>query len=414
MDKLLLKIKLIISNVIIAIKSLGWKRDSSIILFGSWFGEKFADNSRFLYQYLSEHKDDYGLTHVVWVSRLQSVVDIVRNLGYEAYLMDSKESIFFHKTAKYHIICNASNSISEYKADILSEYSWGAIRINLWHGSLGFKNVGMNSNEYLLRKKQHRILYSIKEFFHKSSLYRKFVESVGGWGDSYFLSQTPVTTHELWCNTQLPLENYIEAGTPRVSYFPRMTEEEKRIINYIKQFKKTIIYLPTFRAGDDSFDFREAGKGLKAYLKAHNYLWIEKVHSASSLKKEEYGTNILNLPHDFDINLLVPHVDMMVSDYSSAVGEAMFFYKPVVFYVPDFDKYRSGDRGLVYNFEDLMCGPKARTLYELQNMIDSLLNKDFKPDAHYLDVRYKHYGPKKSIVKIWEGIFEGIRRREQQ
>ena len=397
------KINLIACNIYRTIQSFFWKRNSSVVLFGSWFGEKFADNTRFLFQYLSEHKIRYGLTHVVWVSRLQSVVDTVRKLGYEAYLIDSEESIYYHKLALFHIVCNATS-------DIQAEYSNGAVKINLWHGPLGFKNVGCSSLDYLKLKNRHKFLFSIRDLLHDTTLYRYIGEGLGGWGNCYYLSNTPTTTKQFMDYFRMPSEYYIEAGSPRTSYQPKLTPEEEKIVAYIKTFKKAIFYLPTFRMGESSFDFIEAGHGLQKYLRENNYLWVEKVHSASIQKPaDDVGENILNLPHDFDVNILIPHVDMMVSDYSSAIGDAMYFYKPVAFYVPDLNEYRTGERGFVDNFEELMCGPKCQTVDELRDAIDVLLKNDFKPDSHYIDIRYRYYGSDRTMDEIWRGILEGVK-----
>lgn len=387
-----------------------WKRDSSVVLFGSWFGEKFSDNSRFLFQYLSEHKDEYGLTHVVWVARKQSVVDIVRKLGYEAYLMESEESNHYHKLAKYHFISNACSGAYNYPPDIMTEYSSGAVKINLWHGLLGFKNVNCTSLDSLKFKKEHKFLFGIRRALHKLAIYRKLAEAPGGWGDCFFLSSTTTTTKQFMDWFCLPANNFIEAGSPRNSYMPKLTSEEKDVIAYIKRFKKVIFYLPTFRMGESSFDFSKAGNGLRGYLKDNDYLWVEKAHSASYQKPAEFNdNNILNLSHEFDVNILIPYVDMVVSDYSSAIGDAMFFYKPVVFYVPDFDEYRTGERGFVENFEELMCGPICRTIDELRDSIDGLLKNNFTPDSHYLDVRYRYYGPDKTMDEIWRALLEYIK-----
>ena len=83
-------------------------RDNSIVLIGAWFGNRFADNSRYLFQYLSENKVALGLTHVIWVTRSSSVCKTIRQMGYECYMMDSEESIAYHKKAGIHIICNSA------------------------------------------------------------------------------------------------------------------------------------------------------------------------------------------------------------------------------------------------------------------------------------------------------------------
>lgn len=64
-------------------------------------------------------------------------------------------------------------------------------------------------------------------------------------------------------------------------------------------------------------------------------------------------------------------------------------HKSVVFYIP-LDEYCYGERGFVKNFEELMCGPKCCTVYELRDAIDGLQKNNFIPDSHYLDVRYRY------------------------
>ena len=125
---------MIFSNIIMAIRSVFWKRQRDIVLFGAWFGDKFADNSRFLFQYLSENKDALNLKHVVWVTRKEKVLKTLRAMGYECYMMDSPESIKYHKQAFMHIVCNSTANSKGFIPDIDIRYSFGAKRINLWHG----------------------------------------------------------------------------------------------------------------------------------------------------------------------------------------------------------------------------------------------------------------------------------------
>jgi hypothetical protein len=72
-------------------------RDKAIVLMGAWFGNRFADNSRYLFQYLSENKEKLGLKHVVWVTRSEMLQKELEEMGYEAYMMDSDESLYYHK-----------------------------------------------------------------------------------------------------------------------------------------------------------------------------------------------------------------------------------------------------------------------------------------------------------------------------
>ena len=52
-------------NLLVFIANLFIRRDKKVLLFGSWMGNRFADNSRFLFQHLAAHRDAYGLKHIV-------------------------------------------------------------------------------------------------------------------------------------------------------------------------------------------------------------------------------------------------------------------------------------------------------------------------------------------------------------
>ena len=77
------KLIFLLKNVKDWFNSIFYHRDPSIVLFGAWFGERFADNSRNLYQYLFTNKEQYGLSHVVWVTRSADIMKEMLNMGYE-------------------------------------------------------------------------------------------------------------------------------------------------------------------------------------------------------------------------------------------------------------------------------------------------------------------------------------------
>ncbi len=246
-----------------AFKSIFFKRNKKIILFGSWYGEKFADNTRFLYQYLFENKKELGLEKVVWVTRNDVVFNTMHEMGYEVYMMDSPESIYYHKIAGYHIICNAPGRMDA-KGDILGQYSYGAVRINLWHG-LGNKKTGKLSNQIsagsnLFKSKMNAWLSK------KSCLYRMFYLSDGGWANRYFLVPTEMMADVFKEEYLIDDKHIIKSGYPRNCPCPRLTREEERTIKCIKQHRYSVLYLPTFRQ-ENNFCCSDTAKGIKSYLK---------------------------------------------------------------------------------------------------------------------------------------------------
>ena len=400
---------MIFSNIIMAIRSVFWKRQKDIVLFGAWFGNKFADNSRFLFQYLSENKDALNLKHVVWVTRKENVCKTLRAMGYECYMMDSPESIRYHIQAFMHIVCNSTANSKGFIPDIDIRYSFGAKRVNLWHGVGVVKGVNCASKEYKSRKENHKIIYALKEFMERFKLYRQFVTHVGGWGDFYFLSPTETDTKQFEQFSYIPRKNFIEALYPRTCPCPKMTDEEKNVLDIMKRYDKVVMYLPTFRTGNNKFDFSLVAENLKDTLAEENILWIQKAHSASNtVLKEEIG-NILNLSPDFDINVIMPYITMLITDYSSAASDARFFYKPVLFYVPDLDDYINGDNGVTENAEELLRGPQFFSIDELKyGLIKYINNPNSAKPEDYDEIRYKYWGDNMDMEEIWNKILVSV------
>lgn len=393
-------------------RSLTWKRDDGLVLVGSWFGEKFADNSRYLYQYLFENKEKLGLKKVVWVTRKKSVLKELVEMGYECYMMDSQESIYYHKHAGWHIVCNSPIDLQNFKGDINGSYSYGAKCVNLWHG-IGLKGVSRASNEYRLKATRHRFLYAIKDFISSNLIYvNKLVSGAGEWSNNYILSTTNPTTLVFQKYFGLKDDRFIPSSYPRNCKVPRLLKNEENALKLIMGFKHKVLYLPTFRTGNDKLDFSGFGCILKDILIRNDILWIQKPHSADKENKPQEGLqdNILNLAPDFDINMLLPYIDILVTDYSSVLFDAMYHNKPVLYLVPDYDEYKNGDRGFVVSPDEVMQGPKFYSINELkEKLVYYCENPEQAKYEKYSDIRSKYWGQEeRTIEDIWNNIKKHI------
>lgn len=411
-----------LKNILLALESLFWKKDNTVILFGAWFGEKFADNSRYLFQYLSENRNKLGLTHVVWVTQNEKLCNELMNIGYEACIMGTKESIYYHKRAGFHIICNSPNpmNIKDSKGDshtvsgdIEGKYSFRAKRINLWHGTGGAKAVGLESNAYRGKRDKHKIIYSIKEFIlYHSKFFQRFFIEYGGWGYCYQFSTSPTETLALYRCGAKSKEMYIETSYPRNCVCPRLLQNEEEILCEMKKYNSTILFLPTFRT-NSSYQYYDFADELKDILEEKNILWIEKLHTAEkSFKFETINEeNIVRLDPDFDINVLMPHITMLITDYSSARMDAMFHNKAVLFFVPDFEEYKNGDNGFAADQDEIMCGPRFFTIEELREGINRfILNPEASKTENYIEIKERYWSTNHSLDEIWEDILVAIKR----
>lgn len=395
-------------------RSLFWKRDESIVLLDSWFGGKFADNPRFLYQYLSENKKALKLSHVVWVTRDPAINSELCSMGYESYMIDSKESIYYHKHAKYHIVNNAPNDFDFFSGELLSGYSYGAKRINLWHGIAG-KGVKFANREKIE-------LYSSNQLFklflklHTNKLWRLFFEQKCGWGDSYYLVQSTQNFKNLKKCFRLPDGNYIMSGYPRVCSDMVCTKEEKKILDIIKKYKYVFLYLPTFRDKPLGIE-GDVKNSIISWVHSSDILWIQKAHSASNEKNEDAADteNFIELDTSFDINTLMPHISCLVTDYSSCFLEAMYYRKDLIFFAPDFDEYISRSRGLTYDPATTLAGPICRTTDELiGQIINYPRNAGKLKKQNYEEVRkvYWEETEHKTMTDIWNDIVIHTEKRK--
>lgn len=400
------RVELLFYNIYLYFRFGLKKRDKHTLLFGSWFGEKFADNSRFLFQYLADNKKKHRINKVVWATRSEKLFNELKTLGYEVVMIGTEESDYYHKTSGVHIVCNAGASFESKKGDIDGKYSYGAIRINLWHGLPG-KGVDYASLEYKTREKSHPFLMKLYYYMIKIKPIRALGFQPGGWNDAYRLSTTPFVTDLFIDMTKLPASYIIESGYPRNYPVSKLLPEENRIIKLIKESSFTILYLPTFR--DNKVDYQNPLDDLSIvqWINDENVLWIQKPHSAnrSMLNTRTNNRNMFNLPDTFDINTLLPHIDVVLTDYSSVCFDAMYHNKPVVYYVPDLKQYMESDRGFVISPNEFLAGPKSSNTEELLMHLKSVrINRMREMPPMYYSFREKIWNYDKKMEDVWEDI----------
>ncbi len=396
------------TNFADCISALKFKRSDSIVAIDAWMGNKYADNSRFLFQYLSDHKAELELSKVVWLTHNAEVVDVVRSLGYECYFLDSEEGVDIHKNAGY-LICNNSpvddvNLRGEFKA----KYSYGAKRINLWHGTGAIKTFAMASNSYKAKIQRHPALYGIKLFLYShSSVFRKFFEGYGGWGDCFYLTTSETEKGKFKKCYPMPDKRFIVSNYPRNCAGIKLTKQEQETIDTIRSYRHSIMYLPTFRDSNSHFDYTVIAAGLKDLFERKDILFIQKAHAVmQNSGKVGLDGNILTLHPDFDVNVITPEVSYVLTDYSSILADALYHRKPVLLYVPDYNEYMSGERGFSADADLLLSvGLKFSGIKDLEMYLERHLDDpEHVKTESYEEVRKRIWGREVDIGEIWSDI----------
>ncbi|MCU9533615.1 CDP-glycerol glycerophosphotransferase family protein [Streptococcus sp. CSL10205-OR2] len=374
-------------NVLVSLLNLLIWRDKSVVLVGSWMGEKFSDNSRYLYQFLHYNKTDLNLKRVIWVTRNEDLYQELLQMGYEVYKCGTLASFYWHLKSGVHIICNAVYELKngKFQPDIQTELSFGAKRIQLWHG-IAIKSVGAASNEARAKNPNPKD--------PERSLIRHLLTR-GGWDDYYFLSTSEKSREDNFKISRCLKENMWISSYPRNNACLEFLKDEKTVLKEIAPFKKKVIYLPTFRSDYTNYTHPLENQHLLDFIDKNDILWIEKQHSASdfSINDTAKYKNVYFLDEKFDVNILYDYVDAVVSDYSSAVFDAVYKNVPVIMYTPDLENFKNGDVGIFFDLNEY-C--EHLLVFNGEELISHL--NDVKDERYFTKDRLENY---KTIMTVF-------------
>ena len=196
-------------------------------------------------------------------------------------------------------------------------------------------------------------------------------------------------------------ERLFLSGLPRNDIFfsePK-TKEIKKLTS--RQYKKTIIWMPTFRkfkSKEKDIDRNDSEKeyflglptienkcqldNLNTTLKELNFLLIIKFHFGAlteNFSDLKYSNIILAdqeaiHSHNIELYSLLNETDALISDYSSVTFDYLIKNKPIGYIIDDINEYKLG-----FAFDkvtDYMAGELIHSYNELKEFIENLTNDD--------------------------------------
>ena len=251
-------------------------------------------------------------------------------------------------------------AISKYWIDNKRKGCWtrkrkGQVYIQTWHGPIAIKKIERDIEDRLPE-------YYVKSAKHDSKI------------ADYFLSSSAWTT-EFYRKSFWYDGNILEFGSPRSDIF---YQDYARYYKKIKEHYqlpddvKLLLYAPTFRddGSIDAYDM-DYKQTIKLMEKRFGGNWkiLLRLHP-NILNKQfilHYDQDILNGNTITDINELIVACDMLITDYSSCMFDAMEARKRVIIYASDIEKYRN-ERGFYFSMEELPFA-KAENMQELKERI---------------------------------------------
>ncbi len=182
----------------------------------------------------------------------------------------------------------------------------------------------------------------------------------------------------------------LETGYPRNDAL--FTFDQAKVNSILRELdiprgKKLILYAPTFRddkhseisgyenaAGIDFEELKEQiGDEYMVLFRAHYF--VTKHMDFSRLKDF-----VIDVSDYEDVNDLYIISDMLITDYSSVFFDYANLKRPIIFYMYDYEDYKSNARDFYLDQSELP-GPIAKTQEELAKAIEDTIM--FIPDARY-------------------------------
>lgn len=366
----------IVINIILNVCTYLIKRNNKWIAFGSWCGQSYIDNPRYIYEYLMENTNIYKL---IWIGNKEIRQDIPQNNRTLFIRKNSLKSIYYLLKCKYMFVSQSA------QADLCSFNVYrNAIITHCWHG-VPVKKIGLDMPGYKLVRNQN------------SSLIKKIRKMLGyNIKYSYFVSSSPKNDYifqRAFKHIGASKNNILHSGYPRNDMFFNVKQNEvnKIKLKYSKLLefsmdKKIILYLPTYRRKQpkvESICNRDEAEinMLSNILKKHNAIIIEKNHfqtyvKMSGCQDKTFSDLFIKLTKDHKVNIqeILLFTDILISDYSGAFLDFCLLDRPIIHYAYDYEHYKNVDSGLYYDIEEFAAGKVATTFEEIVAELDNLLS----------------------------------------
>ena len=324
-------------------------------LFGEAHG--FNNNSKYLYLDIIENHPEID---PIWIGEKRTV-RMLRAMGLPAFYRYSLKGIYLCLCSKVYIVSWSTSDISFY-------LSGGALVVNLWHGLAWKKCLWLHDSNYDKLSQIQKIIH----FINKPGLHLH----------PHIVLSTSSFYTDIFAKTfRVGKDCCIQDIYPRVKFMLKPREEIiNHLIKYsfdyylslIKQlscYKRVFLYAPTFRDTGEDFIIK----------------------------------NIIFLNKEYDLNILMPFTDILITDYSTTLVDYLLLRKMIIAFIFDYEQYISKSRELLFPYEDCIKGiPIANNSNELIKIMFS--------DQNRMEV------PKELIKRYWESsddLIETIKKKSQ-
>ena len=338
-------------------------KDQARWVFGAWNGQRYGDNARSVFEEVRQNHTDI---RPVWIVKNKALMQEMRANGLPVAYAYSPRGIWAQVRASVAVI---SHSV---EWDLVATcIARRCLRVQGWHG-IPIKKIG-----YLDEKGvSHRRAATITRLYPHRTDRCDLILAAGDYDQAVFRAAFNVR-----------LDDVVQTGYPRNDRLLRWS----RAHQYTPQH---FIYLPTLRGGAGQvFDlFERSGVDLKALDTALGAAGLQltiKLHPAQAMHPQDKSaldgcTNIELLPADYDLNVVLPEVDALITDVSSVYFDFLFLDRPIILAQFDMAAFERETRSLLTPLKDFDLGHSAGSWEGVLDRMQALnAAGPFVPDESY-------------------------------
>lgn len=363
-------------------------------IFGAWFGDRYTDNSRAMYEYVLKNMPQIK---PMWLTRRKEIFEKLKSEGKPVEYLSSIKGKFYALTSSVAFITVDRPEVNGY-------YLHGAKLIWLYHGML-MKYVmsderrfveGPSYDEETIRKKV------IKFFFpYNNNYYVDKILVTSNFFSPFFASAFKVEKSRIW-----------DFGYPRNDeFFSNSTESIVEMYKKKYPTAKFIIHMPTHRLhGLDGSPFNpfegynfNSTKFLDC-LELGDYVYFYKGHFYDSKNNVDikHDRFVRIKDEDFDnLYRLVKDMDILITDYSSIYFDYLLLNRPIILTPFDYDFYIGKERPLYYDYKSNIEG---NTVENWDDLIRMLSDKTYTCPSNSLIEKYHKYRDGQSCKRIADNV----------
>ena len=316
------------------------KRDDNTWLFGSWNGERYNDNSKYLFEYVVTN---YPNINAIWITKNKEVKSKLLNENKKCYLSNELIARKSRLNAGFVFFTNGLTDVGNY------DLCHGSMKIYLSHG-MNIKKLYYATNK--IKKRKNNFIRIAQYYFIK--IYNDTHRNIT-------IATSKKTKEFLIESFEVPSEKVLITGLPRndILFDKNITDKLKNKLGH-KSKERFILYIPTWRNfgqnesfldniidslfNDKTYMNKLKEQGIKLYIKPHPRIRISSISKGNVI--------ILNTYSNIDTQELLASADSIITDYSGVFIDYALRDKPIHFFVPDLEDYKINGNDLFLNFEE--------------------------------------------------------------